>query len=398
MILLGSSAMMASEPPAEPPPGAVKADLGFPAPGTKWVARIVPQSGATVTITYTVLGEGTYEGKPVYRVSGGIDTLVYDKATGNTVAILRMGKEASAYSPHAGPFSWPLYVGKSWTASYTYHDSTRGMAVGPVKEEYRVAAYEDVVVPAGTWKAFRIESEAGGNSFSTIWYAPEIKLIVKRVNETTIGHPLGATKSVYEIIEYPVKDKASLKSETQPTVGAGAKAERPEWKVGYEWRYAWKGPTGSGTLTHAIIRENTYEGVPVWVIRAGRNENSYAKNVLGLLATMSGGKLITKRNTPYQFFSWPLEVGKEWSNAYVLERVEEKSSQTVDLRMVVANLEEIKVPAGTFEAFKIEAHNNFTGTLHSENWYSPKVKWFVKSKTYLTNGVREEDLVSFKVE
>lgn len=353
------------------------------------------QTGSSATITYTVLEDGTYEGKPVHRVSGGIDTLVVDKGTSNLIATLRMGKEASAYSPHDGTFSWPLYVGKSWTASYTYRDNVRGMSMGPIKVDYRVAAYEDVTITAGTWKVFRIESEAGGSSFSTIWYAPEIKLIVKRVNETTIGHPFGPTKSVYEIIEYSARDKTAAKSEIKPAIRKGAKAERPTWKVGYEWRFAWKGPRGSGTLAHAIIREDTYEGVPVWVIRAGRNENSYAKDVLGLLATMSGGKLITKRNTPYQFFSWPLEVGKEWSNAYVLERVEEKSSQTVDSRMVVANLEEIKVPAGTFEAFKIEAHNNFTGTLHSENWYSPKVKWFVKSKTYLTNGVREEDLVSF---
>jgi len=396
MGLLGSCGVTASE--TEPPSGGVRADMGFPAPDTKWVARFVNQTGASATITYTVLGEGTYEGKSVYRVSGGIDTHLYDKATGNMVAILRMGKEANVFEPHEGTFSWPLYLGKSWTASYTAHDRQRGMSIGPVKVEYRVAAYEDVVVPAGSWKAFRIESESGSSAFSTIWYAPEISLIVKKVNETTVGHPFGRTKSVYEIIEYPVKDKTSSRSERQQIARSAATAEKPEWQVGFEWRYAWKGPKGSGTFTREIIREDIHDAVPVWVIKTGRNENFYTKSNLGLLATLSGGKPISRRNATHDILSWPLESGKEWNNTYILERPEEKSSQKFDLRMIVASVEEIKVPAGTFEAFKTEVYSNFSGKLLSEHWYSPKVKWLVKSKTYLIEGIREEELISYKID
>jgi hypothetical protein len=396
MGLLGSCVATASE--SEPPSRGVRADMNFPAPDTRWVARFVTQTGTTATITYTVLGEGTYDGKPVYRVSGGFDTQVYDKATGNLVAILWMGKEANAFQPHEGMFSWPLYLGKSWTASYTAHDRQRGMSVGPIKVEYRVAAYEDVVVPAGSWKAFRIESESGSSAFSTIWYAPEISLIVKKVNETIVGHPLGRTKSVYEIIEYPAKDKTLSRSERRPIAGSGARAEKPEWQVGYEWRYAWKGPKGSGTLSHEIVREDIYDEVLVWVIRAGRNENFYSKSSLGLLATLSGGKPISRRNATHDILSWPLEPGKEWNNTYILERPEEKSSQKLDLHMIVASVEEIKVPAGTFEAFKTEVYNNFNGKLLSEHWYSPKVRWLVKSKTYLMDGVREEELISYKTD
>ena len=210
VTLAGSCAMTASKPPAEPPAGAVIAHAGFPAAGTKWVGRIVSQIGADSTATYTfsVLEEGIYQGKPVYRVSAGIDTLVFDKATGNTVADFRMGKEATAYSPHDGTLSWPLYVDKSWTASYAYHDHVNGMTVEPVKIKHRVAAYEDVVVSAGAWKAFRIESETPDrNSFSTIWYAPDIKLIVKRVNETIIGHPWGKRRPCMKLLSTPLKIK-----------------------------------------------------------------------------------------------------------------------------------------------------------------------------------------------
>jgi len=163
--------VLAAEPPAEPPPGTIKADVGFPAVGTKWVGRIVLQSGPTVTLTYTVIEDGVYEGKPVHRVVVGNDTNLYDVATSNAIATLRFGKEVTSTLPHDGMLSWPLYV-------------------------------EDVTVPAGTWKALKIQSETSNSAFSTIWYVPEIKLMVKRINETTVGHPSGRTKVVYEVIQY----------------------------------------------------------------------------------------------------------------------------------------------------------------------------------------------------
>ena len=194
--------VLAAEPPAEPPPGTIKADVGFPAVGTKWVGRIVLQSGPTVTLTYTVIEDGVYEGKPVHRVVVGNDTNLYDVATSNAIATLRFGKEVSSTLPHDGMLSWPLYVDKSWTATFTFNNRVQGMTIGPVNVQYRVAASEDVTVPAGTWKALKIQSETSNSAFSTIWYVPEIKLMVKRINETTVGHPSGRTKVVYEVIQY----------------------------------------------------------------------------------------------------------------------------------------------------------------------------------------------------
>jgi hypothetical protein len=395
-LALFACATPAAEPPTEPPPGAIKAGVGFAAVGTKWVGRIVPQSGPTVTLTYTVIDDGVHEGKPVHRIVGGTDTYLYDMATGNTIATLRQGKEVSSTMPHDGTFSWPLYVGKTWTATYTFNDRLQGMTVGPVNVEYRATTYEDVTVPAGSWKAFRIESESGGSSFSTIWYSPDIKLIVKRINETTVGHPMGRTKLVYEIIDYIAAEKPSPKTQLNPAMRTGIKAERPEWRVGYQWRYAWTTPAGKGTFTQELIGEDKIESLPVWITRSGKNEYLFDKNMLGLVAIRLGEKWLSKRSAPFQLLSWPLEAGKEWKINYILEQVQEKSSRTIDARIVVANVEEIKGPAGTFEIYKIEVYDNYTGKVSSEHWYSPKVKWFVKNKTYLANGVREEELLSFK--
>jgi hypothetical protein len=367
-VLLDVISVTAAEPPSEPPAGTIKADVGFPVVGTKWIGRIVLQNGPTATLTYTVIEDGAYEGKPVHRVVVGNDTNLYDIATSNAVATLRFGKEATSTLPHDGTFSWPLYVNKSWTATFTFNNRVQGMTVGPLNVQYRVTAFEDVTVPAGTWKAFKIESETSNNAFSTIWYAPEIHLMVKRINETTVGHPSGRTKTEYEVIEYtPAKKdpRSTGLSLSAPTTGA--KAERPEWQVGYHWRYAWTGPAGKGIFTQEIVGEDSFEDTPVWVMRMGKNENLVDKNVLGLLAIRAGERLISKSDSPYQLLSWPLEISKQWKISHIVERVEEKSSQSIDVRVIVASYEDVKVPAGSFEAFKIEAHNNFTGMIASEH-------------------------------
>lgn len=201
MLFLGGCAgAMATEPP----PGAVKVDREFPAPGTKWVIRSTDHTGAETTATITALGDGTYEGKPVYRVSDGVDVLVFDKATHSWVATLRGDKERFSASPHDGSGSSPLWVGKTWPASFTYYDRERGRSFSGVTLWWKVAAHEDVTVPAGTFKALRLE---GSNPFSstTLWYAPSIKLIVKRVFERQSSHYLGYGKFSTELFEYPAK-------------------------------------------------------------------------------------------------------------------------------------------------------------------------------------------------
>jgi hypothetical protein len=195
----------------------------------------------------------------------------------------------------------------------------------------------------------------------------------------------------------------AVETTRQPRVEAKAaapavKADRPEWKVGYEWQYSWKDQSGNGTLAKKIIREESFAGVPSFVLKRGQSEDFYTKDILGLFGTMSGGRITVKRTAPFQTLSWPLEVGKEWRNSYFVERLGEKSSESFELRAVVTKLEQVKVAAGTFDAFKIEIYNARTGALLNDYWYAPEVKWFVKSRVYNREGVREEELWSFKVD
>ena len=64
--------------------------------------------------------------------------------------------------------------------------------------------YEDVTVPAGTFKAFRPESTPGENSGvrKVIWYALAIHLFVRRQYERGPRHFLGPAQGTFELVEF----------------------------------------------------------------------------------------------------------------------------------------------------------------------------------------------------
>lgn len=300
---------------------------------------------------------------------------------------------------------FPLWVGKTWkyqTEIVPLPTRTKLLSSPLAYVDGEVTAYKQVTVPAGTFDAFEIKFQCTVSSLGwepdcgrwTIWYAPKVKNIISRKRE-------GTSESWLELAEYKVLTSPGIeqpRTESKPSPGQGLRAEKPEWKVGYEWKYAWKRPGESGTGTREIIKEDTFEGVPSWLVKVGRNEQFYTKDTLGQLAIMSKGKLVSKRTPPRRFLVWPVEVGKEWRDTYLLENIEEKSSRNIDVRRVVSKREQVTVPAGAFEAFKIETYNSYDNRLLEEHWYSPAAKWFVKIREYRREGLREEELMSIKVD
>jgi hypothetical protein len=137
---------------------------------------------------------------------------------------------------------------------------------------------------------------------------------------------------------------------------------------------------------------------PVFLVQQGNEEISRSMDTLGVLVTRKNGILTTRRDKPSQNLAWPLQSSKEWRNSYTLENMETNQTHRVDRVMAVTGVEEVKVPAGTFKAIKIEAYDYQTGNLQAEYWYSPEVRWFVRTINYggADTNVREQQLVSAK--
>jgi hypothetical protein len=175
-------------------------------------------------------------------------------------------------------------------------------------------------------------------------------------------------------------------------------ARNPQWKTGYRWQYLFTAAGIKGTVINQVTREETFEQSPSYVLTIGKNEYPHAKNSLRVLATLSGGKVTSKNVPPSQPLAWPLEVGKQWRNDYVAEEPEQRRAERIDTEVVVAAIEEIRVPAGTFEAFRVETYDAQTGELILEQWYAPRARWFVKSKIYREEGPLVQELVAYKLD
>ena len=95
-------------------------------------------------------------------------------------------------NPDTGFFKFPLQIGDSYNTSFEIAFPQRGSV--RIRREYtvKVVGWEEVLVPAGRFRALRLEAEGTyqrldapgrGRLRSAFWYAPEAKRWVKNILE-----------------------------------------------------------------------------------------------------------------------------------------------------------------------------------------------------------------------
>jgi hypothetical protein len=148
----------------DPPPGAARADgFVFVAPGSRWVlARRDSGSfgSSDRPITIRALGERTWQGRKVHAYKSGQTAFLVEFPTGKWVARVRGATLVESFDPPVG-WGWPIWAGKSWTESFRFTYHQRGQTFD-VRARFEVEAYEDIKVPAGTFKVFRVTYSDGG--------------------------------------------------------------------------------------------------------------------------------------------------------------------------------------------------------------------------------------------
>lgn len=94
------------------------------------------------------------------------------------------------------PLKFPLAPGKTW--SFSYHFQSKPDTLVEVEQTALVTQWEDVTVPAGTFKTLRVEhsgrykSTQGSQSWQgriteTYWYAPDVGRVVASEYKDTTG-------------------------------------------------------------------------------------------------------------------------------------------------------------------------------------------------------------------
>lgn len=108
----------------------------------------------------------------------------------DTTLISNSIKEEKSETPFR---DWPLEVGKKWTYESKW-ENAEGTAM-ITNQEVEVVSYEEVVVLAGRFMAYKIEhkgtftnTKAGsGKMNDTYWYAPALKTSIKHAQDDGYG-------------------------------------------------------------------------------------------------------------------------------------------------------------------------------------------------------------------
>ena len=131
-----------------------------------------------------------YEGRGFrFEINGGPRYIIYNQA-GNILKRSRKDSTIRTYTPSSMLFKYPMKVGDEFPVSYYFDKSKVTPNKRTVRREgiVRVVGWEEVTVPAGTFKALRIEMSGeyklfprdqggrGGTFVETYWVSPKVKM------------------------------------------------------------------------------------------------------------------------------------------------------------------------------------------------------------------------------
>jgi len=113
--------------------------------------------------------------------------VIFDNKTFNVLFILE-GDKAKKYSKgHRRILNFPFMIGKKWKDEYR-RIQPDGFHGGPVMETIKVLGWEQIVAPAGKFKAIKLEYKTNygppglgpiSEDLAWYWYSPEVKYFVQ---------------------------------------------------------------------------------------------------------------------------------------------------------------------------------------------------------------------------
>jgi hypothetical protein len=138
--------------------------------------------------------------KVVANSSAQFGASYFDAATHGMVASFNAtGQQTYAYDPPVG-FVFPLEVGKAWVSEHKM-TAVRNNQVLPMTVSYKIETLEDVTVPAGSYKAYKVVFTDSFGETTTQWSAPQLGLgTIKRISVRNTAHPLGAGQLQAELL------------------------------------------------------------------------------------------------------------------------------------------------------------------------------------------------------
>lgn len=183
-----------------------KAERYVPPPvGATWMSarRDTGSYGAgSMQLPGRYLGTQLWQGRQLIGFESPDGTILANSETGEFWAVVKGGSPLITWEPPIG-WNWPLEVGNTWTKStrLTNHVTKQTMALTYTQ---KVEAYEDVTVPAGTFKAFRVSTANSTGDDNVQWFSPDLGIFVKSILKRTAKHSQGAGTREIELVSQKI--------------------------------------------------------------------------------------------------------------------------------------------------------------------------------------------------
>lgn len=172
-----------------------------PPVGTTWVTAIhsTGSYGSGSRQAPGRRGERMWQGTQVVEFHGARGTILA-QPDGSWLGIYKGDQPIVTWDP---PLTWeyPLEVGKTWTRQQkiTIHAAKRTI---PYVVTQKVEAIEEVTVPAGTYKTFKISTVTSLGDENLNWFSPDLGVFVKQSNRRTAEHAQGPGTQSTELMSY----------------------------------------------------------------------------------------------------------------------------------------------------------------------------------------------------
>ena len=147
--------------------------------GDKWTLE-------DVVITVVNADENSYTVK--YLTLRGDLTLIYEKSSLNRLYYMDRDKRIKYDDRNKRLFNFPLDIGKTWEDKFIIKQAALSTEETTYLETFTVLGWEEIVVPAGKFKALKLEykQEMAGQTAGRpkvgkawYWYSPDVKYMVK---------------------------------------------------------------------------------------------------------------------------------------------------------------------------------------------------------------------------
>jgi hypothetical protein len=175
------------------------------------------------------------------------------------------------------------------------------------------------------------------------------------------------------------------------------------WRPGDQWsfRYFWgESPERKREFVWIVAADNVVDGELWYVVRVesrlGSKEMVFVKkdNQLGWHME-KGSNGYRKRASPANFYlAWPLRVGESWHYTYFWEDSNGRRQQA--RTCTVEEREDVTVPAGTFQTFRVVCRNQKDKVLY-KYWFAEAVNMFVQDQWYFKEPgkIRHRELTRY---